>query len=84
MINAISERRQKNPIKMMWKLLICCKGHTMTLTEVSSALLIFLHVVQYSEKFYMTQLLVSHSWENLSIHVKKKNPKQIKNIFLAL
>lgn len=56
----------------------------MTLTEVLSALLIFLHVVQRSEKFYVTQLLVSHSWENLSIHVKKKKTKQIKNIFLAL
>lgn len=55
----------------------------MTLREVLSALLIFLHLVQYSEKFYTTQLLVSHSWEILSIHVKKKT-KANKKYFPSL
>lgn len=53
----------------------------MALTEVLRALLIFFHVEQYSEKFYRTQLLTSHSWENLSLHVKK-NPTTNKKIFL--
>lgn len=65
----------------MWKLLICCEGHTTALSEEMSALLISLHLVQYSEKFYRMQFLISHSWENLSFHAKKP---QSKNIFLAL
>lgn len=74
MINAISKLRQKIPFMMIWKLLIYCEVHTMALTEVLSALLIFLWV-QYSEKFYRTQSLVSHFWVNLSFYVKKTQNK---------
>lgn len=56
----------------------------MALTEVLRALLIFLHAGQYSEKFYRTQLLISHSWENLSLHAKKKIPQQINKYFSSL
>lgn len=61
----------------------CCEIHIMALTEVLWALLIFLHVGQYSEKFYRTQFLISHSWENLSLHVKKVS-QQIKKYFSRL